>query len=238
MAKLSDTILIYCLTLIIFLNLPASYAASVTNNCNQQCSLLIRESDYRSLKTKMERNAARLIYLQVNQTYLSRETTYAWSRSNFGEILMALPADFQLINLYLPVLFQDYIYVHPIQKPNHCFTSITSQCQQQLIKNYMVSLPNNGRSCPNYEKCNIVCSRRYDVAESLDQINLECCWKTSNETKCTRNEKASPYIIAFRYISILVSCALGASLAKWTLKASPALRLLMQMMNIMMLLVL
>ncbi|EDV25855.1 uncharacterized protein TRIADDRAFT_55359 [Trichoplax adhaerens] len=224
LTKINHATLILYLSLAVILRGHYGHAITGRNPCTHQCSLSVRQSDYQVLKTKIDQNIARVIYFQVNESYSDSKTTYAWSRPNFGEILLSLPADFHLINLYLPAVFQDYIRVYPVEKPNRCMSLLNDQCKRLLFRNYIIDLPNNGRSCPNDEKCNVVCSRQYDLASSLDKINLQCCWKISNETKCSTTDKASTYIIAFRYISLLVSCALGASLVKWTLKATPALR--------------
>ncbi|EDV25864.1 uncharacterized protein TRIADDRAFT_55379 [Trichoplax adhaerens] len=196
--------------------------------CDDYCSIAVSSSkDVRNLKIKSSLPSIHVLFLSLldvyNRTLFQPEdhTVFAWVRLDFGPSLMTIPVDLFILSSVLPLFFEDSMNVTIDQFPMGCYRNITNKAQRDLCTfTALKQFANIQSSCVG-KTCGTICKRLINISTPLDDITFACCRILSNNETCDIPYSISPFLVAFRYVSIFLSVIFAAGAIKWFIHDIP-----------------
>ena len=203
--------------------------AIVNGAVSPSCSLIFSNDTFVRLQSKFKQTTLHVLYLELmdGNTNLSifpigDNAKFAHVKLPFGPSLMTLPVDLTLLAAYLPYLFIEQVKIQVYQKPHLCVYNLLSRKDQQILtlmalRNITISL---GWQIGG-EK-DTVCRRVFNPNTPLDNITVSCC-STINETINCDIPYYPPTVVAFRFVSFVISLILSSNILKWFIQDVPDL---------------
>lgn len=193
----------------------------------EQCHLTVSEDQYQQFqKDTSSHTITRVMYLDMvngsgDPLYpIEENIKLAWIKLDFGQTLMVLPVDFTVMSAYLPYLFFNRTTLTVIENPANCFRSLHHEFRDTLMFTTIRQFARITTECTG-EACSTICKRIIDPSTPLDDIQFSCCRLVNNTEVCRLPYETSDFIIAFRYVSIMLSIVLSAGAIKWLLQDVP-----------------
>lgn len=197
-----------------------------SSESNLHCQLTVLEDQYMQFQADTSHTTTRVMYLNVvnesgDPLYpTSDNVKFAWIKLDFGQTLMVLPVDFTVMAAYLPYIFFSRVSLTAVEDPPNCFRSSPSQIRDSLMFSTLRKFARINLDCVGSD-CSTICKRVIDPSTPLDDILFSCCRLVNFTEVCRLPYKASIFISAFRYVSIILSVILSAGVIKWLLQVVP-----------------
>ncbi|RDD42949.1 hypothetical protein TrispH2_004921 [Trichoplax sp. H2] len=193
---------------------------------SEQCQLSIPSHLYKNFQAITTHSSTKVMYLDVvnasNQPLYppDENVKLAWIKLDFGQSLMILPVDFTVMSAFLPYFFFNRMTLVMAEKPNNCFSDLPDEARDTLVFTALRKFAHINLNCIG-SNCETICKRIIDPSTPLDDITFSCCRMVNFTEVCRIPYKTSSSIIAFRYVSIVLSIMLSAALIKWLLRDVP-----------------
>lgn len=195
--------------------------------CSRSCSIsLSSDNNIKNVRLKTRIQSNHVLFLSLVDTHQKlllqsrNNTVFAWIRLDFGQSLMTMPIDFYILSSLLPLLFEDVINITIHQYPDDCYRHLSSTVRDDCTFASLKQLTGVDLGC-NGQDCGTICKRDIDTTTPLDDITFSCCRILNSAQICDQPYTTSQFLVAFRYISFLLSVVLAAGWLKWFLREIP-----------------